>query len=224
VKIALAQINTTVGDLAGNEARILDGAARAQSVGADLVLFPELTITGYPPRDLLLKKDFIAGNLAVLERLAAASGPTALLVGYVGENKNNPGRDVTNSAALLQNGKIVTTRTKTLLPTYDVFDEDRYFEPAQDNAPVSIANQICGLTICEDIWNDEDFWPHRRYRSTFLTFRPRLGTSARKSCAPACWPAWRASPAARWPCATLSAAMTNWSSMAEVWCLMGRGS
>jgi len=165
MKIALAQINTTVGDLAGNEAKILAGAARAQSEGADLALFPELTITGYPPRDLLLKRDFIAGNLAVLKRLAAASGPTALLVGYVGENKNNPGRDVTNQAALLQNGQIVATRAKTLLPTYDVFDEDRYFEPAQKNVPVSIAGQSCGVTICEDIWNDEDFWPHRRYRA-----------------------------------------------------------
>jgi len=165
VKIALAQINTTVGDLAGNEAKILDSSARARSEGVDLVLFPELSITGYPPRDLLLKKDFIAGNLAVLQRLAAASGPAALLVGYVGENKDTPGRDVTNSAALLQNGRIVDTRTKTLLPTYDVFDEDRYFEPARNNAPLSIANQICGVTICEDIWNDEDFWPHRRYRA-----------------------------------------------------------
>ena len=165
MKIALAQINTTVGDLAGNEAKILDRAARARAEGVDLVLFPELTVTGYPPRDLLLKKDFIAGNLAALQRLAAASGPTALLVGYVGENTNPPGRDVTNSAALLQNGKIVATRTKTLLPTYDVFDEDRYFEPARNNAPISIANQVCGLTICEDIWNDEDFWPQRRYRA-----------------------------------------------------------
>jgi NAD+ synthetase len=165
VKIALAQINTTVGDLAGNEAKILDSAARARGEGVDLVLFPELAITGYPPRDLLLKKDFIAGNLAVLQRLAAASGPAALLVGYVGENKNTPGREVTNAAALLQDGQIVDTRAKTLLPTYDVFDEDRYFEPARNNAPLSIANQICGVTICEDIWNDEDFWPHRRYRA-----------------------------------------------------------
>ena len=165
MKIALAQINTTVGDLAGNEAKILAGAARARSEGVDLALFPELTITGYPPRDLLLKKDFIAGNLAVLQRLAAASGPAALLVGYVGQNKNTPGRDVTNEAALLQNGQIIATRVKSLLPTYDVFDEDRYFEPARDSAPLSIAGQSCGVTICEDIWNDEDFWPHRRYRA-----------------------------------------------------------
>ena len=165
MKIALAQINTTVGDLAGNQAKILDAAERARSEGVDLVLFPELTITGYPPRDLLLNKDFIAGNLAVLQRLAAASGPAAMLVGFVGENKNTPGRGVTNEAALLQNGRIMATRAKTLLPTYDVFDEDRYFEPARNNAPVSIANQSCGVTICEDIWNDEDFWPHRLYRA-----------------------------------------------------------
>jgi NAD+ synthetase len=113
----------------------------------------------------VLKKDFIERNLAVLDRLATASGPTAMLVGYVGENKNPPGRDVTNSAALLQNGKIIATRVKSLLPTYDVFDEDRYFEPARENAPLSIGQQKIGVTICEDIWNDEDFWPHRRYRA-----------------------------------------------------------
>ena len=165
MKIALAQINTTVGDLAGNEAKIMEGTRRAQAEKADFVLFPELTITGYPPRDLLLKKDFIARNLAVLHRLAAGSGETAMLVGYVGENKNRPGRDVTNEAALLHRGKIVATRAKTLLPTYDVFDEDRYFEPARENAPVTMGKSVCGVTICEDIWNDEDFWPQRRYQT-----------------------------------------------------------
>ncbi len=165
MRIALAQINTTVGDLAGNEAKIMEGARRARAEKADVVLFPELTTTGYPPRDLLLKKDFIAKNLAVLHRLAAASAETAMLVGFVGENKNRPGRDVTNEAALLHHGKIAATRVKTLLPTYDVFDEDRYFEPARDNLPVTIAGSACGVTICEDIWNDEDFWPQRRYRA-----------------------------------------------------------
>ncbi len=165
MKIALAQINTTVGDLAGNAEKILGYTHRAQAERADLVVFPELTITGYPPRDLLLKKDFVARNLEILGRLAAASGPTAMLVGYAGQNKKPPGRDVTNEVALLQNGRIVATRTKTLLPTYDVFDEDRYFEPGIDNAPVKIDGGVCGLTICEDIWNDEDFWPHRRYRA-----------------------------------------------------------
>jgi NAD+ synthetase len=165
VKIVLAQINTTVGDLSGNAQKILDSARRAQSERADLVLFPELTTTGYPPRDLLLKKDFITRNLELLGRLAAASGPTAMLVGFAGQNKHNPGREVTNEVALLQNGRVIATRIKSLLPTYDVFDEDRYFEPGAENDPVKIAGRVCGLTICEDIWNDQDFWPRRRYRA-----------------------------------------------------------
>lgn len=165
MKIALAQINTTVGDLAGNEAKIIAAAKRAEAEKAAVVLFPELTTTGYPPRDLLLKKSFVQKNLEVVQRLATASGETAMLVGYVGENKGGPGRDVTNEAALLHRGKIVATRVKSLLPTYDVFDEDRYFEPCQKNLPVTIGSTVCGLTICEDIWNDEDFWPQRRYRS-----------------------------------------------------------
>lgn len=165
MKIALAQINTTVGDLAGNEAKIIAAAKRAEAEKAAVVLFPELTTTGYPPRDLLLKKSFVQKNLEVVQRLATASGETAMLVGYVGENKGGPGRDVTNEAALLHRGKIVATRVKSLLPTYDVFDEDRYFEPGQKNLPVTIGSTVCGLTICEDIWNDEDFWPQRRYRS-----------------------------------------------------------
>jgi NAD+ synthase (glutamine-hydrolysing) len=164
MKIALAQINTTVGDLAGNEAKILDAYRRGVAAGVDAVVFPELTITGYPPRDLLLKRSFIRENLAVLDRLAAATGKTAMLVGYVGEHKNRPGREVENCAGLLQNGKIIATRAKTLLPTYDVFDEDRYFEPAAENAPVTFNGGSIGLTICEDIWNDEDFWPERRYQ------------------------------------------------------------
>ncbi|EEF62034.1 NAD+ synthase [Pedosphaera parvula] len=164
MKVALAQINTTVGDLAGNEAKILAGYQRAVEAGVDLVMFPELTITGYPPRDLLHKKRFIAENLEVLNRLAAVSGKVGMLVGYVTENKTRPGKELSNCVALLQNGKIVESRIKTLLPTYDVFDEDRYFEPANENQPVEFNGTKLGLTICEDIWNDEDFWPERRYR------------------------------------------------------------
>src|SRR5215472_925268 len=164
MKVALAQINTTVGDFAGNEEKILSAYLRGVEAGAQIVLCPELSVTGYPPRDLLLKKSFVARNLEVLNRLAAATGKTALMVGYVGKNEVQPGREVTNSFALLQNGKIVTTRTKTLLPTYDVFDEDRYFEPATENLPADFAGGKIGLTICEDIWNDEDFWTVRRYQ------------------------------------------------------------
>src|SRR4051794_6274862 len=104
MKVALAQINTTVGDLAGNEAKILASYRRGVEAGVNLVMFPELTITGYPPRDLLLKRSFVAQNLAVLERLAAASGQVAMLVGYVGDNKNRLGREVMNCVALLQSG------------------------------------------------------------------------------------------------------------------------
>lgn len=164
MKVALAQINTTVGDLAGNEVKILAAYQRGVEAGVEMVMFPELTTVGYPPRDLLLKRSFIAANLAVLERLAAASGKTGMLVGFVAENKKRPGREITNNVALLQDGKIKAVRTKMLLPTYDVFDEDRYFEPATENLPVGFNGGQIGLTICEDIWNDEDFWPERRYR------------------------------------------------------------
>ncbi len=164
MKVAIAQINPTVGDLAGNQAKILNFYRRAAEASADLAVFPELAVTGYPPRDLLLKKSFIAGNLASLKELAAATGKTGMLVGYVGENSKRPGREVTNSAALLQDGRMIATRVKSLLPTYDVFDEDRYFEPAEENTPVLFNGEKIGLTICEDIWNDEDFWPVRRYR------------------------------------------------------------
>ena len=164
LKVALAQINPTVGDLAGNEAKILAAYRRGVEAGVEMVLCPELSVTGYPPRDLLLKKSFITRNLELLDRLAAATGKVGLMVGFVGRNDVRPGREVTNSVALLQNGKIITTRAKTLLPTYDVFDEDRYFEPATENAPADFTRGKIGLTICEDIWNDEDFWTDRRYQ------------------------------------------------------------
>ena len=164
MKIALAQINTTVGDFAVNQTKILEAYGRGVEAGVEMVVCPELATTGYPPRDLLLKSGFIKGNLALLDRLAAATGRTGLLVGYVGENPKRPGREATNAVALLHQGKILATRVKTLLPTYDVFDEDRYFEPATENRPVEFNGQMLGLTICEDVWNDEDFWRDRRYR------------------------------------------------------------
>ncbi len=165
MKVALAQLNLTVGDIAGNEAKILSAYRRGVDAGAEIVVCPELSLAGYPPRDLLLRKRFVAQNLQALERLATAAGKTALLIGYVGENNLRPGRPVTNAAALLQNGKVIATRSKTLLPTYDVFDEDRYFEPAAENNVVTLNGRRIGITICEDIWNDDDFWPERRYRN-----------------------------------------------------------
>ena len=164
MKVALAQIDTTVGDIIGNEAKILEAYSRGVKAGVDLVMVPELAITGYPPRDLLLKSGFVAKNLEALERLARATAKVALLTGYVGRNEKPPGREFTNSVALLQGGKISASRVKTLLPTHDVFDEDRYFEPASQNQVLELNGGKVGLTICEDVWNDEDFWRDRRYR------------------------------------------------------------
>lgn len=164
MKIVLAQINTTVGDFARNESKIRQAYEWGVAQGADLVVAPELALAGYPPRDLLLKHGFVTRNLEVLESLATGTGKTGLLVGYVGWNHRRPGREITNAAALLQNGRLLATRAKTLLPTYDVFDEDRYFEPAVENSPIEFNGRKIGVTICEDVWNDEDFWRERRYR------------------------------------------------------------
>jgi NAD+ synthase (glutamine-hydrolysing) len=164
MKAALAQINTTVGDLSGNEAKILAAYERGVAARADIVVLPELALTGYPPRDLVLNDAFVAQNLEALTRLARQTGKTALVTGFIGRSEVRPGRRATNAIALLQNGRLVATRAKTLLPTYDVFDEDRYFEPASENAPVDFNGIKIGLTICEDVWNDEDFWDERRYR------------------------------------------------------------
>jgi len=164
MKVALAQLNTTVGDLVGNEARVLAAYQRGVAAGVELVVCPELATTGYPPRDLLIKPHFIAQNLALLERLAAVTGPVGLLVGFVGRGVGRPGRGLTNSVALLQHGKIAEVRNKSLLPTYDVFDEDRYFDPAEGNEPLTFNGCRVGVTVCEDVWNDEDFWRERRYR------------------------------------------------------------
>ena len=163
MKIALAQINTTVGDFEGNRSLIEKAYLQGGGAGVELVVTPELAITGYPPRDLLLKSGFIEANLAVLEDLAGAVGEVGLVVGHVGLNESHTGRWATNAVSLLHQGKIVATRTKTLLPTYDVFDEDRYFEPANENTPVEYNGRKLGLTICEDVWNDEVFWKDRRY-------------------------------------------------------------
>jgi NAD+ synthase (glutamine-hydrolysing) len=164
MKIALAQINTTVGDLRGNSAKVFDFYRRGVAAGATFVAAPEMTITGYPPRDLLAKRRFVDDNLRALDGLAASIGDTALLVGYVDINPQRPGRDYFNAAALIHRGKIVARRYKTLLPTYDVFDEDRYFQPADSNASVDFGGSSLGVTICEDIWNDNEFDPIHYYR------------------------------------------------------------
>jgi NAD+ synthetase len=164
VKFGLLQLNSTVGDFAANRKKLVAGYEKACALGAEFVIAPELFLCGYPPRDLLLRADFIAANLAALAETARSAGSIPLCTGYVDENSERPGRALRNSAAVLQNGSIVWRTHKSLLPTYDVFDEDRYFEPAGSIAPFEFNGHKLGITICEDIWNDEDFWPERLYR------------------------------------------------------------
>ena len=164
MKIGLLQLNSTVGDFAANRKKLLDGCEKAVALGAEFILAPELFLCGYPPRDLLQRADFIAANLAALAETAKSVGAVPLCVGFVDKNPDRPGRALRNAAAVLQYGKIIWRTNKCLLPTYDVFDEDRYFEPAKTIAPFEFNGHKLGITICEDIWNDEDFWPERLYR------------------------------------------------------------
>jgi NAD+ synthetase len=164
LKIGLLQLNPTIGDFAANQKKLLDGYESAVALGAEFVLAPELFLCGYPPRDLLMREDFIEANLSTLAETAKSIGAIPLCVGYVDRNLEKPGRALRNSAAILQNGKIIWRTHKSLLPTYDVFDEDRYFEPAKIIEPFVFNGKKIGITICEDIWNDEDFWPERIYR------------------------------------------------------------
>ncbi|HTW66234.1 MAG TPA: NAD+ synthase [Bryobacteraceae bacterium] len=165
MKIALAQTNSTVGDLCGNAERILEFARRAAEAGANVVVFPELCLTGYPPRDLLEKESFLDRTEQHLERLAAGAGPLnlAIICGTVTRTGSSDGLPIYNSAAVLKGGHIVFRQHKMLLPTYDVFDEARYFQPAAKQSPWAIGESVSALTICEDIWNDKQYWERRRY-------------------------------------------------------------
>lgn len=163
VKIALGQINPTVGDFAGNAAKIIDYARRAQSAGAGLILFPELSVCGYPPRDLVEKPSFVARNRETAERIAAETRGMAVICGLVTPADSQTGKSVMNSAALLVDGKIAFVQSKMLLPTYDVFDEMRNFAPARKQELFDFCGNRMALTVCEDAWNDKLFWPKRLY-------------------------------------------------------------
>ena len=164
LKIGLLQLNSTVGDFTGNRRKLLAGYEKACASGAEFVVAPELFLCGYPPRDLLLRADFIDANLAILAETAKNIGAVPLCVGYVDKNPDRPGRALRNAAAILQKGKIIWRTHKCLLPTYDVFDEERYFEPAKNTTPFEFNGHKLGITICEDIWNDQDFWREQLYR------------------------------------------------------------
>ncbi len=153
MKIGFAQINPIVGDLSGNFEKIAGAYERLAAAGAELVVTPELAITGYPPQDLLFKSQFVPQNLEILEKLQARVRSAGLLVGFVDRNQDR-GKPFHNSAALLQPGAPIAKTHKSLLPTYDVFDEDRYFEPARSVAPLIFGGRKIGVTICEDIWTE----------------------------------------------------------------------
>lgn len=161
MKIGFAQINPTVGDLAGNTDKIAAAYQRLAAAGAELVITPELAISGYPPQDLVFKSQFVPQNLEMLEHLQRLVGPAALLVGYIDRNERR-GKPFHNAAALLQRGAPIQKTQKSLLPTYDVFDEDRYFEPARRVAPLLLGQRRLGVTICEDIWT-EHYLPRPYY-------------------------------------------------------------
>src|SRR5438128_4003603 len=161
MKIGFAQINPTVGDLSGNFEKIIGTYERLTAAGAELVLTPERAVPGYPPQDLVFKSRFVPENLQVLDKLHARVGNTALLVGFVDRN-NGRGKPFHNAAALLERGKPIRKAHKSLLPTYDVFDEDRYFEPAPHVEPFDLGGKKLGVTICEDIWT-EHYLPRPLY-------------------------------------------------------------
>jgi len=162
MKIGFAQINTTVGDFTGNARKIIGACADLERRGAEIILTPELALTGYPPQDLLFKSDFVPGNLRLLDDLHSRVGRAAWIIGHVDVNPSPDGRPFFNAAAVLEAGKPIRKVFKSLLPTYDVFDEARYFEPGPVVAPVDIGGRRLGITICEDIWT-RDFLPRGLY-------------------------------------------------------------
>jgi len=163
VKIALGQINPTVGDFSGNANKMIDFARRAKVAGAGLILFPELAVCGYPPRDLVERPTFVAKNREAVERIAAETKGISVICGLVTPALAETGKSVMNSAVLLQDGKQAFLQSKMLLPTYDVFDEMRNFAPSRHQELFDFCGNRMALTICEDAWNDKHFWNKRLY-------------------------------------------------------------
>ncbi len=163
MKIALCQMDPIIGDIDGNKQKIIDGYNKAVEEKVDLIIFPELTITGYSPQDLIERKAFRDVVTKTTKEIATITGDVGLIFGTITEEFDTVGTGLYNSAVLCYNGKIQFTQHKTLLPNYDVFDEVRYFESASDVFVHEFRGERLGISICEDIWNDADFWKQRRY-------------------------------------------------------------
>jgi len=179
MKIALLQINPIVGDMTGNRALIAEAVRTATARGADLAVTPELALVGYLPRDLLLSAGFVKRSWDHLELLAhELRGQTPVLVGLPEPNPSDEGRPLFNTAALVRDGRVEQRFRKALLPTYDVFDEDRYFEPFHGAQILELSGRRVGISICEDVWNDRDFWKRRRYHHDPIEELVRAGATA----------------------------------------------
>lgn len=163
MKVALAQTNPIIGDFCYNLSRVKTAIDRAKAVGCDLIVFSELVLSGYPPRDLLEKSRFVASNRSCLDHLLASKNGIGVICGYVENNLNTGGNPLYNSAVLFENGRVLHTARKRLLPAYDIFDERRYFEPGDECTAFPYKGYRIGLTVCEDIWNDKDVFQSQIY-------------------------------------------------------------
>jgi NAD+ synthase/NAD+ synthase (glutamine-hydrolysing) len=163
MKIALVQINPVIGDFAYNSAQICSWAEKARKKGCDLVVFPELALCGYPPQDLLERPAFITENIKALKKLVSGITGIGVICGHLERHTDSTGKPLHNSASLFENGKTLFTAQKRLLPTYDVFDEARYFEPGRQSQSCQYKGLTLGITVCEDIWNDKGSFPEQLY-------------------------------------------------------------
>lgn len=175
MKIALASINPTVGNLNSNYYKISDFVQKAVQQGADLIIFPELSLVGYPPLDLLLKKSFVEQAISFHNKIAELSKNIGIIFGSVTRFEDKIGTNIFNTAIVCFDGEIKSIHQKSLLPNYDVFDEVRYFEASKDIHLLNFKSKKIGVTICEDAWNDKDFWAHRNYEFDPVEENVKLG-------------------------------------------------
>ena len=163
MKIAICQLNSIIGNLNYNKNKILDYYSRGKVEGADLVICPELSLVGYPPRDLVEKAEFRSAVQEKIEEIAKNTKDVGLIFGAITQDDDLIGTNIHNSAILCQDGVVKFIQNKSLIPNYDVFDEMRYYEPASEIDEIEFKGEQLGISVCEDIWNDEDYWYRRRY-------------------------------------------------------------